>query len=34
VDLGGYYYVDRAMADAGMVPSKTLNAALVAVDGP
>jgi isocitrate dehydrogenase len=32
VDLGGYYYVDRAKADAAMRPSKTFNAALEAVD--
>jgi isocitrate dehydrogenase len=28
VDLGGYYYVDRAKADAAMRPSATFNAAL------
>ena len=28
VDLGGYYFVDDAKADAAMRPSKTLNAAL------
>ncbi|HVH21843.1 MAG TPA: NADP-dependent isocitrate dehydrogenase [Pseudonocardia sp.] len=30
VDLGGYYYVDRAKADAVMRPSATFNAALTA----
>ena len=28
VDLGGYYLVDRAKADAVMRPSATFNAAL------
>ncbi|OLT19501.1 hypothetical protein BJF78_36100 [Pseudonocardia sp. CNS-139] len=30
VDLGGYYYVDKAKADAAMRPSATFNAALAA----
>jgi isocitrate dehydrogenase len=28
VDLGGYYYVDKAKTDAVMRPSETFNAAL------
>ena len=28
VDLGGYYYVDKAKTDAVMRPSATFNAAL------
>nr|WP_036726436.1 NADP-dependent isocitrate dehydrogenase [Patulibacter minatonensis] len=32
VDLGGYFHVDRAKADAAMRPSKTFNDALAAVD--
>ena len=28
VDLGGYYYVDKAKTDEAMRPSATLNAAL------
>jgi isocitrate dehydrogenase len=31
VDLGGYYHVDRAKADAAMRPSATFNAAIAAV---
>ncbi|MGX6448307.1 NADP-dependent isocitrate dehydrogenase [Patulibacter sp. S7RM1-6] len=31
VDLGGYYYVDRAKADAAMRPSRTLNDAIASV---
>ncbi|EHN09395.1 Isocitrate dehydrogenase [NADP] [Patulibacter medicamentivorans] len=31
VDLGGYYFVDRAKADAAMRPSATLNAAIAAL---
>ncbi|WP_320673198.1 NADP-dependent isocitrate dehydrogenase [Patulibacter defluvii] len=31
VDLGGYYFVDRAKADAAMRPSGTLNAAIAAL---
>jgi isocitrate dehydrogenase len=31
VDLGGYYYVDRAKTDAAMRPSATLNAAIDAL---
>jgi isocitrate dehydrogenase len=32
VDLGGYFHVDRAKADAAMRPSKTFSDALAAVD--
>jgi isocitrate dehydrogenase len=31
VDLGGYYFVDDAKADAAMRPSKTLNAAIAGI---
>src|SRR3954467_9363762 len=33
VDLGGYYFVDRAKADAVMRPSETFNAALQSLSG-
>src|SRR4051794_3572515 len=33
VDLGGYYFVDRAKADAVMRPSETFNAALQSFSG-
>ena len=33
VDIGGYYQPDLAKLDAAMRPSKTLNAALQAMQG-